>query len=113
MSTRQSWSMNYHNFASRLTIRRLPAANNAKDPAKPELKKTRRPSRRPFAPAAATLVLVLCVLTLRAEASEQNETRAIRPSGWRVNAPTLLVTVTGLGVALLRVPSLWRRDLDC
>ena len=105
--------MNYHNFASRLTIRRLPAANNTKDLAKPIPKKTRRPIRRPLAPVVATLVLALCVLTMRTEAAEQNDTGAIRPSGWRVNTPTLLVTLTGLGVALLRVPALWRRDFDC
>lgn len=105
--------MNYHNFASRLTIRRLPAANNAKDQAKPTPKKARRPIRRPFAPAVATLVLALCVLTLRSEAAEQNDARTVSPPLWRVNAPTLLVTLTGLGVALLRMPTLWRRDFDC
>jgi hypothetical protein len=111
--TRQSRSMNYHNFASRLTIRRLPAANNTKDLAKPKPKKTRRPIRRPFAHATATLLSALSVLTMRVEAADQKDTRTIKPSGWNVNAPTLIVTLTGLGVALLRVSALWRRDFDC
>lgn len=108
--------MNYHNFASRLSIQRLSAANSAKSVAKPEPRKVRRPARRPFttaATAAAALVLVLCTLTPRAEAAENDGARAARPAVWRVNAPTLFVTLTGLGVALLRVPALWRRDLDC
>lgn len=107
--------MNYHNFASRLSIQRLPAANAAKPLAKPqpETKKARRPGRRRFAGTAAALVLVSCALTPRVDATEQDGSRAVRSSVWRVNAPTLLVTLTGLGVALLRVPALWRRDLDC
>ena len=104
--------MNYHNFASRLSLQRLPATNSAKPVAKPDPKKVRRPARRRFS-AAAALALVLWVLCLRVEAAEQDGSRAIQSAGWRVNAPTLLVTLTGLGVALLRVPALWRRDLDC
>ncbi|HSI14950.1 MAG TPA: hypothetical protein VK961_23055 [Chthoniobacter sp.] len=106
--------MNYHNFASRLSIQRLPAANTPKAVTKPEpdAKKVRRPGRRRFA-AAAALLLVLCTLTFRAEAAEQDDLRPARPGAWRVNVPTLLVTLTGLGVALLRVPTLWRRDFDC
>lgn len=108
----ESRAMNYHNFASRISIQRLPAANSTKPVAKPAPKKLRRPARRRFS-AAAALAFALWILCLPVEAAEQNGSRVVRPSGWRVNAPTLLVTLTGLGVALLRVPALWRRDLDC
>jgi len=104
--------MNYHNFASRLSIQRLPATHSAKPVAKPNPKKGRRPARRRFS-AAAALALMLWVLCPRVEAAEQDGSRAVRSSVWRVNAPTLLVTLTGLTVVLLRVPALWRRDLDC
>ena len=104
--------MNYHNFASRLSIQRLPSVNTAKVAAKPEPKKVRRAARRRFV-AAAALVLVLCALNLRTEAAEQDGPRVARSSAWRVNVPTLLVTLTGLTVALLRIPTLWRQGLDC
>jgi hypothetical protein len=109
-ATRQSPRMNYHNFASRISLPRLSSIPQTKLPAKPARKPVRRPLiRRSLATAAAAAILLS--LSLRSEATSQTETvRVGPPPRMNVNTPTLIVTITGLAVALLRVPGLWRRD---
>jgi hypothetical protein len=105
--------MNYHNFASRLSIQRLPSAISTKEVPKPEPKKARRTPRRRFALATALAILCFGVLGAEAGAKTDGGRRVSPPATWSVNVPTFLVTLTGLGVAILRIPALWRRDLDC
>jgi len=108
----QSRSMNYHNFASRLSVQRLRTSSSGKVVTKPAPKKPRQTSRRPLVSAAAVL-LAMCVLGMQAEAAERDGAKSSKGASGQGNLPTLLVTFTGLAVALLRVPALWKRDLDC
>jgi len=104
--------MNYHNFASRLSLPRLPAATSTKEQPKTAPRKSRRTIGRRSAAAAA--LVFLSVLTASANAGGPAED--VRPSASprrTINTPTFLITLTGLGVVLLRLPTLWRRDLDC
>ena len=104
--------MNYHNFASRLSIQRLPSATPTKESPKPDPKKSRRTPRRRF--AMATALVLLCFGELNAEAGAKTDgSLRVSPPSTSVNWPTFLITLTGLGVAILRIPALWRRDLDC
>ncbi|HEY3900098.1 MAG TPA: hypothetical protein VGM54_15930 [Chthoniobacter sp.] len=105
---RQSRGMNYHNFASRLAVSRPAESKPAEVSKKPARKSARRSSlRRPAAVAAAIAVSI----GLQAEVNAQPETKAGNPAPrWGVNTATLIVTLTGAAVALLRLPALWQRD---
>jgi hypothetical protein len=103
--------MNYYNFASRLSIPRRPATASVNESPKLAPRKPRKGRPRPVTVAAMSL---LCLFALGAEAGAQTDgPRSSEPPPPRINVPTLLITLTGLGVALLRIPMLWRSDVDC
>ena len=104
--------MNYHNFASRLSVQRLPA-ESTKDASKPATKKSRRQGRRRVI-VVGPLLPLLCVLGFSVTALAEGDA----PSG-RVATPqhvdvgSYIIPLVGLAVVLLRLPVLWRRDIQC
>ncbi|MEP6669978.1 MAG: hypothetical protein ABJF10_12540 [Chthoniobacter sp.] len=104
--------MNYHNFASRLSLQRLPTPASTKVQPKATPKKSRRAQGRRSTSVAA--LVLLSALTFGADAGTlKDDARPSTPPAPPINLPTLLITLTGLGVVLLRLPTLWRRDFDC
>lgn len=111
LSSRQIPRMNYHNSASRLSLPRLPAPASTKERPKAAPKKSLRPTRRL---ATAVAVALWCLCALRADAATQADpAHPVTPPVRPINTPTFLTTLTGLSVILLRLPALWRHDLDC
>ncbi|MEI9894051.1 MAG: hypothetical protein WDN28_09235 [Chthoniobacter sp.] len=104
--------MNYHNFASRLSLPRVPSANSPKEQPKAAPKKSPRTPRRRLATATAVALWCLCAFHADAEAKTDGA-HASRPPVRPINTPTFIITLTGLAVVVLRLPTLWRRDLDC
>jgi hypothetical protein len=118
IGSRHGKGMNYHNFISRLSIRRAPTANTMRETPKVVRKKTPRAARRRSVGAVATAAAVwlsLAVLMPHSAlaVSAADDTMTTAHPVWMINAPTLIVTVAGVAVALWRIPVLWRRDLAC
>jgi hypothetical protein len=101
--------MTYHNFANRLSIRRPAEGTNVPHPAVSQTKKPRPAKKRRL--AAAAVLLLLASLGPDARATTESPLMPLpAPPASGVNTPTLIVTITGVLVGLLRVPALWRRD---
>lgn len=111
--------MNYHNFISRLSIRRAPTANAARETPKGAPKKALRAPRRrgrsaATAAAAALWVFLTVLMPHSAVAAGGADDAAVSVHhAWLINMPTLIITVAGVAVALWRIPVLWRRDVEC
>ena len=104
--------MNYHNFASRLSVPRLPT-ETAKEISKPAPKKPRRPSRR-RAIVVGPLLPLLCLLTLSMGAfAEGDAVHAVVTAPRHADAASYIIPIIGLAVVFLRLPVLWRRDFQC
>jgi hypothetical protein len=100
--------MNYHNLASRISVSRPAESKPASPSKKPDRKTMRRSNLRQPIAVAAAIAVSIC---LQVEVKAQPETKAENPAPrWGASTATLIVTLTGAAVSLLRLPALWQRD---